>query len=200
MFKNLSSIIVNKVYQNGLITREEIDENICGLNTFLTLMVNVLSAVLIGIAFKMLDEIILFIFVYKSLRKYIGGSHASNARLCYIYSCIIYVVVLICIRYYWLSSMVTTAFVCGSLMILWLLAPVEAPKKPLDPIEYDIFRRRSRITILICLCAFISLHYIPNQYTYYYSNVIAVSIYAVTLFAVIGKLKIIKLKKSSVHY
>lgn len=200
MFKHFSETIVNSAIERDIIKNEDKEESIYGLNTFLTLAVNVLSALLIGFLFHMLAEIALFIFVYRSLRKYIGGSHADTALCCYISSCMTYVVVLVFIKYYPISSMATTALMACSMLVLWILAPIEAPKKPLDEIEYKVFRRRSHITIIICLCVFLILHYIPNQYTYYCSNIIAVSVYAVTLFAVIGKVQLKHLKTSPAHH
>ena len=200
MFKNISSAIVNSAFENGVIKNENKEESIYGLNAFLTLTINVISALAIGLLFHMLPETVLFIFVYKSLRKYIGGSHAKNARRCYISSCIIYTVVLACIKLYLVPSILTTIFTCFSMIILWIVAPVEAPKKPLDEVEYKVFKHRSHITIVVFLCIFLISHYIPSQYTYYYSNVIAVSIYAVTLFAIIGKIQLSRLQKSPARH
>ena len=200
MFKNISETIVNHACTKGIIKHEDREENVYGLNTFLTIIVNVISALIIGFIFQMLIEIVLFIIVYKSLRKYIGGSHAKNARRCYISSCIIYAVVLVCIKYYSVPSSLTTVLTCSSMMILWIAAPIEAPKKPLDEVEYKVFKHRSHISIVVCLCIFLILHYIPGQYTYYYSNVTAVSIYAVTLFAIIGKIQLSHLKKSPARH
>ena len=71
MFKNISSAIVNSAFENGVIKNENKEESIYGLNAFLTLTINVISALAIGLLFHMLPETVLFIFVYKSLRKYI---------------------------------------------------------------------------------------------------------------------------------
>ena len=78
----------------------------------------------------------------------------------------------------------------GSAIILFILAPVEAKNKPLDNIEKRVFRFRSRISIIVILCVFMILHYLPNEYTYYCSTIISVSVIAVTVFAVEGKLKL----------
>lgn len=198
MFKKISESIVNSASDKKIIKNDDKDEMIYGLNTFLTVIVNILSSLFIGFLFHMVAEVILFILVYKSLRKYVGGSHASTAWRCYISSCVTYVIVLICIMYYPLTNIVTTIAVCISAIVLWILAPVEAPKKPLDEVEQKIFKQRSRISIIVCVFVFLILHYIPNQYTYYYSNVVAISIYTVTLFAIIGKLQLIHLKKNPV--
>lgn len=200
MFKSFSETIVNSACERDIIKNKDKEESIYGLNTFLTLAANVLSALLIGFLFHMLAEITLFILVYRSLRKYIGGSHADTAFKCYITSCITYITVLICIKYYPISNIITTVFVVFSALILWIFAPIEAQKKPLDEIEHKVFRHRSHITIIICLCVFLIFHHIPNQYTYYYSNIIAVSIYAVTLFAVIGEIQLKCLKTSLTHH
>lgn len=200
MFKSVSGTIVNNAIEKGIINSEDKEEISYGLNTFFTLTINVASALVIGLLFHMLIEIALFIFVYKSLRKYIGGSHAKNAKRCYISSCIIYVAVLFCIKYYLVSSVLTTILTCSSMALLWIVAPVEAPKKPLDKIEYNVFKHRSHISIAVCLCIFLFLHYLPNHYSYYYSNVIAVSVYAVTIFAIIGILQLNHLKRSSARH
>lgn len=195
MFKKISESIVNSASDKKIIKNDDRDEMIYGLNTFLTVIVNILSSLFIGFLFHMVAEVILFILVYKSLRKYVGGSHASTAWRCYISSCVTYVIVLICIMYYPLTNIVTTVAVFISAIVLWILAPVEAPKKPLDEVEQKVFKQRSRISIIVCVFVFLIIHYIPNQYTYYYSNVVAISIYTVALFAIIGKLQLIHLRK-----
>lgn len=190
MFKRLSRTIVNKAMQNGIIEPEYIDENIYGLNAFLTITVNILTAAVIGIVFHMLWETATFIFVFKSLRKYVGGSHEDTAIKCYISSCILYVLILIAIKYYPLSGLITTIVMFVSSVILFCLSPVEAPNKPLDDIEKKVFKFRGRISVIIVLCIFMALHYIPNEYIYYVSVIIAVSVIAVTVFAIEGKLKL----------
>ena len=161
---------------------------------------NVLSALIIGITAHMLTEIILFIFTYKSLRKYVGGSHSPNARSCYITSCITYAIALAVIAHYPLSSLVSAVMVIICSVIMYIIAPVEAEKKPLDDIERKVYRRRSRLTIIIFLSAFMLLHYIPNvPYGYYCSTVISVGIFTVTVFAVEGKIQqILRIRKKAI--
>lgn len=193
MFKELSGKLVNCAEEQNIIKSEDAENCLYGLNTFLTLTVNILSAFAIGLFMNMLIEISLFILVFKSLRKYVGGSHAKTALRCYISSCAIYLIVLAVIKYYPLSKSITTAITILSAAILCVISPVEADKKPLDDIEKVVFGRRGRITVLIFLCLFALFCYIPSApYLYYFATIIAVSMYAVTVLAIIGKLRLIQ--------
>lgn len=195
MFKEFSKIVANRAAENGIISSEYIDENIYGINNFLTILINVLTATMIGIAFNMLYEIAVFILVYKILRKYIGGSHEKTAIKCYVSSCILYIIILMVIKFYPFSELMTTFIMFGSGIIILFLAPVEAKNKPLDNIEKKVFKFRSRVYIIAVLSVFMMLHYIPNKYINYYSDVIAVSVMAVTVSAIEGKIRLKYLKK-----
>ncbi len=193
MFKVLSGSIADRAIKSGAVKSEDRELTVYGINTFLTIGVNIISALLIGLIFNMLIEIVLFLVVYKLLRKYIGGIHANNALNCYLLSCLTYIAVLTCIRFYDLPGAVTTILVLCSSVILWILAPIEAKKKPLDELEYKVFRRRSHIMIIICFCVFAAFHYIPVLNAY--SAAAAISIYTVSIFAVFGKISIFRYHK-----
>lgn len=196
MFKATSSKLSIKAMNNGVITSQEIDETTYALNNFFTLLCNIITALVIGVIFNMVLEMVLFILSYKSLRKYCGGGHAKTAITCYISSCITYGVVLVTIKFYPLTNYQTIILVICACIILFILSPVEAIKKPLDDIEKKVFRFRSRISIVVYMCIFLILHHVSN--TYYYSLVLAVNIVTVTVFAIEGKiqLKYAKSKKT----
>lgn len=198
MFKQLSKLMVKKATYKGIISSEKAEENVYGLNAFLTLLLNILTAALIGMIFQMFWEIVAFITAFKTLRKYVGGSHEDTALKCYISSCILYVVALGIIKYYPFTALTTTIGMVCNAVILIIVAPVEAVKKPLDEIETKVFKFRSRVTILFTLCIFTALHYIPNTYCYYYSIVVAVSTTFVMIFAIEGKIKLNRAKKQAV--
>lgn len=196
MFKTISKKLVNSAVRRKIINVAEIDNCLYGLNAFLTLAVNVLSALIIGLIMHMPLETVLFILVFKLLRKYVGGSHSKTALRCYISSCATYLLVLMLIKHYPLLKTVSFIITLTSAVILYIISPVEAEKKPLDYIERVVFRKRSRITVIVCVCAFMllySIDYIP--YAYYCSTIISVSMCTVTLFAITGKLKLDHNKK-----
>lgn len=192
MFKKLSSNLVNTAIQRDVIDESKTDEHIFGLNAFFTVIFNIISAMVIGVIMNMLFETVLFIITYKLLRKYLGGGHSKTSIRCYISSCITYIIALISVKYYPFSVTVTTLIVIICVCIMFILAPVEAEKKPLDDIERVVFKHRARITIVICVIIFLLLHYVPYiPYGYYCSVVIVVSIIIVTIFLIEGKMHLI---------
>lgn len=187
MFKALSKRWVGSAVRKEIIKADDAEDYTYGLNTFLTTLANVLSALAIGLLTHMLVEIAVFIIVYKCIRKYVGGSHAKNAARCYISSCIIYAAVLAAIRYWPFSETVTVMMTVVSAAVMYVTAPVEAEKKPLDDIERKVFKRRSVIVVSIFLAVFFILNYagfIP--YGERFAVVTAVGIITVAIFAAAG--------------
>lgn len=194
MFKKVSTKIVKDSIEKGITEAEELEEFVYGINTLLTVSFNIISAAVVGFLLNMPLEIALFIVVFKFLRKYVGGSHASNAIRCYISSCAIYIVVLSVIKYYSFSSVVTVCLAAISALIMYLLAPVDAIKKPLDNLERKVFKKRAYLRITICFLMFILLHYTTFiSKSYYLSIIIMVSMVTVSVFMISGKLKLIYL-------
>lgn len=186
MLKPLSRTLVNSAIKNGIAKQQEAEEYIFGINVFLTIVVNIASALLIGIIMGMPFEIALFIFVFKMLRKYVGGSHSKTALRCYITSCITYVIALMLIKYCPSHGAVVTTITFICYIVICLISPVEAENKPLDDLEKKVYKRRSIVSISIVIVAFMILRNMIQAV--YWSNVIAVSVITVTVFAIRGKL------------
>lgn len=193
MFINFSKKIVYSAVRKDIVKNEEVDEIIFGLNSFFTVVLNIITALIIGLVLHMVFEIVLFIFIYMMLRKYVGGSHSKTSLRCYLSSCVMYIAVPLIIKYYPFSSLFTVCITVISAIIMFILAPVEAVNKPLDDIERKVFKLRARRNICICLAVFLALHY-TNFFsvTYYWSIVFTVSMAVVALFAVTGRLKLNK--------
>lgn len=193
MFINFSKKIAYSAVRKDIVKNEEVDEIIFGLNSFFTVVLNIITALIIGLVLHMVFEIALFIFIYMMLRKYVGGSHSKTSLRCYLSSCVMYIAVPLIIKYYPFSSLFTVCITVISAIIMFILAPVEAVNKPLDDIERKVFKLRARRNICICLAVFLVLHY-TNFFsvTYYWSIVFTVSMAVVALFAVTGRLKLNK--------
>lgn len=190
MFKGLSTGLLNIAIRRNIVEADMLEEYTYGLNMFFTITLNVLSALAIGIVMHMLLEIIIFIVTYKTLRKYVGGSHSKNALRCYISSCIVYILVLIAVKYCKVSNTILTIGILGCTAIVFIIAPVEAEKKPLDEIEKRVFGRRSKIIICIVDIIYLVFAYlIRNTHFQRIHIVIVVSIIAVTIFALEGKIR-----------
>lgn len=189
MFKRISSDLVNKAIQRDVVKADNQEEYIYGINAFLTTIFNIASALAIGFFMNMTLEIVLFVIVYKSLRKYVGGSHSKNAKRCYLSSCVTYIAALCVIKYYPISAAATTPAVIICAAVIFVIAPIEAEKKPLDEIEKIVFGRRSKISIAVWVGIYLVLCFIPNApLMNHCAVVVAVSIAVVTIFAAEGKI------------
>ena len=134
MFVRLSKRIVRHCCKG-----EGSDENelyIFGVNQFLNMLLNILTALFIGILFGETLQIVLFMLAYIPLRSYAGGWHSRTPLRCYIFSVIMLIAVSVSMKN-----------LSGAEWIYYfiLAAPVEDRNKPLDEIEHKVYKRRTVI-------------------------------------------------------
>lgn len=197
MFKSPSKKLVNIALQRNIIQQNDVEECVYGINTFFTIALNIITIFIVGLLTHMLIEIALYIVIFKSLRRYVGGSHSSTALKCYISSFITYTASILVIKYYPLPEYWTMIIALLSAAIMFLFAPVEAIKKPLDDLERRVFKKRAYIRIIICLMLFILIYFLTSiPYIYDYSVVIMISMLTVAIFTVSGKIQLVSFQNS----
>ncbi len=197
MFKTPSKKLVNIALQRNIIQPNDVEECVYGINTFFTIALNIITIFIVGLLTHMLIEITLYIVIFKSLRRYVGGSHSPTALRCYISSFITYTASILVIKYYPLPEYWTMIIALLSAAIMFVFAPVEAIKKPLDDLERRVFKKRAYIRISICLMLFILLYFLPSvPYAYDYSVVIMISMLTVAIFTVSGKIQLVSFQNS----
>lgn len=195
MFGKLSERIVNDAVQMGIICKDSVEDYVYGLSAFINTAVNIISALMLGIIVDMLFEIILFLIVFQSLRKFVGGSHSKTALRCYISTFITYGLVLYIIRSYSLDVSTTTICMLISSIIMFIFAPVEAIKKPLDIKERKNFGIIGRILTVLWFLVYDLFQYTFRNEVYgYYALVIAVSVSTVAIFVITGEINLYRHK------
>lgn len=192
MFHGFSEKVISFAAKNKYISQEEFEEYTYGFELILSILLTDITVLLIGLLMNMLVESIVFWVVYKILRKYTGGFHFDSGVICYLSSCIMGPIVLLIIRYCPYDAVTYSICTAASLMILFLLSPIEAIQKPLDDTEKKVFGKWARILISIAAVVF-ALCVWRHAYT---AKILAVSIMAVTLFAIMGKIKLMYYKNS----
>ncbi len=143
MFIRLSKRIVRHCCKG-----EGSDENelyIFGVNQFLNMLLNILTALFIGILFGETLQIILFMLAYIPLRSYAGGWHSRTPLRCYIFSVIMLIVVSVGMKYLYMAEWVYYVILAAAASVVLILASVEDRNKPLDEIEHKIYKRRTVI-------------------------------------------------------
>lgn len=129
--------------QSNVIEAEDIEIYIYGINQIFVSILNIVSALIIGLIFGVLWEIAVFMAVYIPLRSYAGGYHAKTPLRCYIFSVIMLIIVSTGIKYLYVAEWVYYAFFALSIIVVFILSPVEDKNKPLDEIEYKVYKKRA---------------------------------------------------------
>jgi accessory gene regulator B len=195
MFHKVCEKIVLSGIENGTIANEQKDEHLYGMNMLFNVTINIISMVIIGIVTGRPLECIMFCFIYKTIRKYTGGFHFESAWICYISSCVMYLLVMAAIIYIPFKVYEISAIVVISSIIMWMLSPIEAINKPLDECEKRIFKKRARFRLAAVFVAYAFCIFINEQFAYS----IAFSVIFATLFAIAGKIKLMCFKEKRLY-
>ncbi len=84
----------------GYIPKEEQEEYTYGLDLVMSVIVSDLTMLIIlGIIMKMIPQVIVFGFMYKFIRKYVGGYHCESSLTCLMSSSTMCICVLLAIKY-----------------------------------------------------------------------------------------------------
>lgn len=143
MFIRLSKRIVRH-YCKGKDSNEN-ELYVFGINQCLNMLLNIITALFIGILFGNVLQILLFMLAYIPLRSYAGGWHSRTPLRCYIFSVIMLIVVSIGMKYLSLTEWVYYAVLFVAALIVIILSPVEDKNKPLDEIEHRVYKKRAVI-------------------------------------------------------
>lgn len=148
--------IVSFLIKEKIIKKDEEELYIYGLNKLKGSIINFLMTVLVGLILHMFWESILFFILYVPIRQYAGGYHAPNQRICFILSVMLILAALLAIKYIGMNSLCIVSIAAISGIIIFIKAPVESINKPLSIKERDVFRKRTRLILLIYIAVILS--------------------------------------------
>lgn len=186
MFARTAEIITKKLRENNSITNEQYEICRFGFQQGLTIVLNILTTMIIGIVIGELRFSILFMVLYVPLRSNAGGYHAHTAVQCYIYSIFMMIAILFAMKYLIIPSFICIIILVVSYVIIWIFAPVEDTNKILDNIELIVYRRRTRQIMVLEVVLFI-LSSMFNKYEFSQCIMLVFFVMAMILFA--GKFK-----------
>lgn len=164
MFAKSADRITQKLKDNNTIDDEHYEICRYGLQQGFSIILNVVSTIVIGVAFGMLWQAGLFTALYIPLRSHAGGYHANTATRCYVYSILLMIAVLLAMKYLFIPTFICIIALVISCAVILILAPVEDANKPLDNIEQVVYRKRTYvITALETTIFFIALFFGVKQ-------------------------------------
>ncbi len=114
------------------------------------LLLNICTALLIGVALNMLLEIVIYLICFLPLRIIAGGYHAKTQLRCYIMSSFTTVIILLGIQFLQQQESIWEFLsYIVSFGIIWRFAPVADANKPLLEKEQVIYQKKVRKVLLL---------------------------------------------------
>lgn len=168
MFRKISENIAGMLVANDIVTDENRDAYIYGLELLIPQILFYIGLLIISLFTKTLLLSFLFVVTYKALRQYTGGFHCKSAEVCLIVSVLIYLI-LILLFYFHLKivdMLMITASMTAS-VILFRFSPVEDKNKPLDNIEKTKYRNLSIIANIIAISLIIISFFLNLREIFY---------------------------------
>lgn len=148
MFSKGSEKIATALLDNKIIDSDNYDICRYGINQCITTLFNFVTTLIIGLIYGMVLEAIFFTIAYIPVRIYAGGYHAKTPVGCWLFSAVILVIVLLAIKKFTISLLVSVLLLIASGSLVCILSPVEDANKPLDEIEMRVYKKRTLIMII----------------------------------------------------
>lgn len=149
LLAKLSQKIGDDLVRSNVIEAEDAEIYIYGINQILVSVLNVLSALIIGLILGTFFEVVVFMAAYIPLRIFAGGYHAKTPLRCYIFSVIMLIIVSLGMKYLYMAGWVYYVILAAAALMILVLSPVEDKNKPLDDLEYKVYKRRAIIIAAI---------------------------------------------------
>lgn len=157
MINNLSTHIIDKLISKGNITEDERELYIYGLFISISHLMYLILAIVFGLIFKCFLESVIFYIVFQFIRMYAGGYHAATETRCEILSTLSIIASIGIIKLSKIYDFKTTLLIITliSMVIIFILCPLDTPEKPLTEKEFKYFRKISWIILLVISIAII---------------------------------------------
>lgn len=153
--------MVEKCIAWRLIETENREIYAYGIKNLLNILINLVSAIILGLVFDNLSQVIWFLVNFIPLRSYLGGYHLDNTVICYIASNVIIIVATRVATMIPMSVLVPIGIVCVA--FIWKHAPINCPKRSYDKEEVKCFRKRCRAILLLELGVGLLLYFLDKE-------------------------------------
>lgn len=143
--------IIEKQLEEKMLSREDVNIYRYGYILVCEVLLNSIIALIIGMIFQSMTEVLLFLCIYIPLRSFCGGWHADKIWKCTIFSNVILIIMLAIAQYAPLESSIHMMLVIFSVscILLLALAPVDTASKPISPEEKNLYKKKIRMILLI---------------------------------------------------
>ena len=180
--------IISTQVEKEIISEQDINIYKYGYVLLYELFVNIVIAVVIGVATNRLGELLVFLLLYVPLRSFCGGWHADKLWKCTIYSNLMLILLCVTLSYeiiYSRTIIMVLIFIIG-IIFVGICAPVWTQTKPISSKEKKVYKKRIiLIQFIHCIGICLLLLFGKNKYIYVitYAYVMQSILLIVELFA-----------------
>lgn len=143
MLGAISDRIVQQLLKRDNIVQEEYEIYLFGVQQMISNILNVLSALVIGLVTGEILPCMIFLICFTAIRQYAGGYHASTRPRCYFLSMSVIAAVLLIIHNFVISYWLLAGLMLAASLVILLLSPVDTENKRLDSIEQNYYRKKA---------------------------------------------------------
>lgn len=163
------SYVANKIIKcfekEKIIKMNDVDIYFYGLELLISELISTSVLLSIAMCTKCVLETVFYLVVFTILRIYAGGYHASSYYRCIFIFNSIFVCLKIILK--WLQEKQCINFLILitiiSIIIIFILAPVEDKNKPLEKKEFIVYQKKARKRILILGFSVIIIYIFINE-------------------------------------
>ena len=171
--------------ERGIIKEEEQELYQFGIRNGMILLLNVVTALVIGLLTEQLAVVAVFTLSFMVLRSYTGGYHSDSRIFCYLGSNLVLLVPVYTQAVFYKTSLARLlAVLLVSAGIIFLLSPMHSKNRKLDKEEQKYFGRKARLIAVLEL-AVLGILWYAGQIPYAYAVYTGICITA--LFMLVGK-------------
>lgn len=193
MFQTAAQKIADRLCRQDIIEDTDKELYVYGFNMLITVSLNIISTIIIGLLFGMVFESIAFLAAYIPLRSYAGGYHARTPLRCYIISLLLIVLILLALRS--IGASVLALFVLSAIgtIICVTMSPVEDVNKTLDETEIKVYRKKTLIILSAEMIIFIISIFVLMKL----AAVISIALSLEGIMLILGKIVNIQFKSTN---
>lgn len=142
--------------KRGLIEEDEVDIIRFAVELLLTQGIQIISMLVLGYFLQFFWETVLYLCMLLFLKRYTGGYHAKTYGRCYLITMIIYLLVLLCVEYLNIYSLLV--FLPAGLGIFIYFGPCLSYKTMLERRKQQLHLKLSLALCLVLLLLFLGIH------------------------------------------
>lgn len=164
MYRKLSLYITNKMIKNNIVENINAEIYAFGFELLISYFVWFLLILIVAFITNTILETILFCGGFMILRRFAGGYHTSTYLRCQILFLLNQLLFVCLIKtleesiYFGISLFLA----CMSVLIIWLIAPIDHENRRFNENEYCYFKTMSRMYSLVIIISFIIMSVFPK--------------------------------------